>query len=343
MRLTPFILAGLSLLCVSVAAADTVIVDLDGILSPLTTIQDGLDFVMDGGTVYVCPGRSGRGIYRGPRNRDLTFWDKNISLETFAAGPGEVVIDCEGLDRAFNLSASVDSTSRILGFTVVNGATTGDGGAIRAAGSLPVIEQCIFRSNSAANGGAIWTAGGQARIRGCDFFDNTATSEGGAVHLNSSDAAIRSSLFHGNTAADLGAVAVVGSDPQVTSCSFAMNGGGSAACVGIDGSGGVIERCVLAFSLLGASVSAPSPEIYHCCVFGNQGGDGLPGDVHDCIYVDPLLCGLYAGELSLCQNSSCLITGNIWKVQIGARAQGCGECDSPVAPSSWGAVKALFR
>jgi hypothetical protein len=343
-KLASLLLLAVFLHCTAgVAAADEVIVDLDGFLSPITKIQDGLDAVSDGGTVYVWGGRSGRGVYRGPRNRNLDFGDKNINVESLAGG--EVVIDCEGLDRAFNLSTSVDSTSRIVGFTIVNGATDGDGGAICAAGGLPVVTHCDFRDNSASSGGAIWAAGGPVRVRACDFYSNAADEEGGAISVVSSDTAIRNCVFHGNTAAGFGSVAVTGNDPVITGCSFARNRGAAAACVGIDGTGGVIERCILAFSSLGVSVSATSPEIFYCCVYDNQGGNGLPGDAHDNMVdvPDPLFCDMAGRNLDLCSNSDCLPSENPWEVQIGARAQGCGECTSPVHDASWGAVKSLFR
>ncbi|MBN2564710.1 MAG: right-handed parallel beta-helix repeat-containing protein [Candidatus Eisenbacteria bacterium] len=336
--------ATVAILCAATAAADTVVVDIDGFLSDYTTIQDGLDAVSDGDTVYVYPGMNPPNVYRGPRNRGLQFGGKNITLETLAAGPGDVVIDCEGLDRAFNLSTAVDSTSRIAGFMIRNGQRADEGGALRAAGALPVITECIFRNNRGSDGGAVWAGAGPCRIRRCDFYDNTATGEGGAVFLNASDAVIRHCVFHANDAVDHGAVAVVGAAPIVSNCSFTRNSGESTACLGIEGAGGLIERCVLAFSSLGSCVTAPSPEIVHCCVFGNEGGNELPGNVHDCMDgVDPRLCSLEAGNLDLCSNSNCLPTNNMWHIQIGARAQGCGECDSPASGSSWGAVKALFR
>jgi hypothetical protein len=326
------------------AAADTVIVDIDGIHSDFTHIQDGLDAVSDGGTVYVFPGRSGRGVYSGPRNRNLQFGGKNIALETFAAGPGDVVIDCGGLDRAFNLSVGVDSTSHISGFTIANGIAGENGGAIRAAGACPVIVSCIFRNNRATDGGAVWAAEGPLRVRSCDFYGNTATGDGGAMYMVSSDVVIRNCLFYQNEAGSHGAMAVTGDAPLISKCSFAANGGDDAGCVGIDGTGGLVEQCILAFGVLGPPVDAPSPEIVHCCVFGNASGDALPGNVHDCMEgVDPRMCGLETGDLSLCSNSNCLPVNNIWYVQVGARAQGCGECESPAEASSWGSVKALFR
>ncbi|MCK4409328.1 MAG: hypothetical protein KAW67_04545, partial [Candidatus Eisenbacteria sp.] len=89
---------------------------------------------------------------------------------------------------------------------------------------------------------------------------------------------------------------------------------------------------------------------FHCCVFGNAGGDDLPGSPHDNLFVDPLVCDLYGlysddGNLSLCSNSPCLASSasNPWSLQIGSKAQGCPDCDSPVQGSSWGSIKALFK
>jgi predicted outer membrane repeat protein len=334
-----------SLFCPEAPAQDVAVVDVDGFPGSYTCIQDGLDAVGDGGTVYVCSGLSPRGVYKGPLNRGLHFDGKNITLEAIGGGlEGGVVIDCEGLDRAFCLSTGVDTTSSITGFTIVNGLSEGNGGAILAEGGLPVVTDCLFIGNSAAHGGAIWAAGGPIRIRGCDFEQNTATGSGGAALLGGDDTVVENCLFYGNGAGDNGALMVAGSDPLIRDCSFVMNSGSPTACIGIAGDGGLVERSVIAFNALGLGVSGDGLEVCYCCVNGNEGGDELPGDVHDCLNsVDPLFCEVYAGELSLCRNSACLPGNNDWHVLIGARAQGCEECSSPTQRESWGALKAMFR
>lgn len=318
------------------AAQDVVTVDLGGLYGDFDNLQDGIDAVSDGGTVYVFP--SYPDAYRGPRNRGLDFGGKNVTLWSIG-GSDETLVDCEGLDRAVLLSAANDSSTLIAGFTFMNGAATDGGGAIRCEGDPPVLSDCIFRGNSAPLGGALWFASGTTRIVRCGFFDNSAP-DGAALYASSAVFSLRSSSFHGNTSAGA-TVAVVGSDVAMSTCTVA----GNAADTGIrlDGSTAVIEQCVLAFNGPGTPVEGASLEIFHCCVFGNTGGDDLPGNAHDNEFSDPLLCDLEGGILSLCSNSTCLPSLNPWGLQVGSKAQGCLSCDSPVETSSWGRVKAIYR
>jgi hypothetical protein len=93
---------------------------------------------------------------------------------------------------------------------------------------------------------------------------------------------------------------------------------------------------------------ASDPALTCCDVYGNAGGDwvgciadqyGINGNFSE----DPLFCDMSGGDLTLCANSPCLPTGNSCGVLIGAHDQGCPDCSSPVKPTSWGAIKALYR
>jgi predicted outer membrane repeat protein len=322
--------------------ADTVVVDIQGIWSPYTTIQEGIDLVQDGGTVLVVDNPEGF-PYKGAGNRGLSFGGKNIELVSMF---GSATIDCEGADRAILLGAGTDSTTHISGFVFQNGNGGVAGGAILCEGGSPRISDCVFRGNTALFGGAIKLTEGATRFTGCDFYSNSAGTDGGALYATSVDVGIQNCLFSGNVSGDGGAMTIIASDLRLSRCTVARNSGPDGAGVLLTSSTAVIEQCILSFNERGKSVFGGSPEIFHCVVFGNAGGDSLPGYAHDNEFADPLVCDLYGpsgGNLSLCDNSPCLPGNNAWGLQIGCRAQGCSECDSPVEPASWGSIKALYR
>jgi hypothetical protein len=103
-----------------------------------------------------------------------------------------------------------------------------------------------------------------------------------------------------------------------------------------------IEGNIIAWNVGAALRVSPDSEPVLACndLFGNGGGDQVLGvDGGGNIHLDPLFCNALAGELGLRADSPC------------AAAPGCGvigaleiECTaSPVAPSTWGAIKAHLR
>ena len=342
------VLALVAVFCPGVSSADTVIVDYAGQASSYTRIQQGIDAVSDGGAVWVTATYGGPVTFRGAGNRALDFGGKNITLWALL-GPQQTLIDCEGADRAILLSTGTDSTSHITGFTFLNGYATDGGGAIRCDGESPRISDCIFHDNSAPDGGAIMLTQGPTGITNCVFYGNSASNHGGSVYAADSDVTVSRCTFSDNDAVRGGGLAMVGSNLTMVSCTLANNEGVFGSSVWFDeGSTATIEQCVLAFGRSGQCVWGGTPETFHCCVFGNEDGDDLPGTPHDNLFLDPLICGLYGadgGNMSLCSNSPCLPSSasNPWSLQIGSRVQGCPDCDSPVRASSWGTIKALFR
>jgi predicted outer membrane repeat protein len=339
------VLALVALFHPAVSPADTVYVDYDG-LGDYTRIQDGIDAVSDGGTVLVMAAFGGPATFRGAGNCNLDFGGKNITLSVLAGQ--QISIDCEGADRAILLSAGTDSTCHIMGFTFLNGLAADGGGAIRCDGESPRISDCVFRGNASSDGGAIMLSAGPTHLTNCEFCENSASNHGGAVYAADSDITVHGCTFSDNDAVRGGGLALVGSNLTMVNCTLANNGGVFGSGVWFEESTATIEQCVLAFGRSGQCVWGGTPETFHCCVFSNEDGDDLPGNAHDNLFLDPLVCDLYGaggGNVSLCSNSPCLSssTDNPWGLHIGSKAQGCADCDSPVEASSWGAIKALFR
>jgi len=186
-----------------------------------------------------------------------------------------------------------------------------------------VIEDCLFVLNDATLGGAIYSVSGT--VVGCTFERNHA-DYGGALHL----------WFR---------------EPNVTECTFIGNSAGEGSVAWLRNAGGTISQCILAFGGGGGTIEdygtewdpSSSTIVTQCVVFENAGGDDVCCNDYDNVVADPLLCSVYTGDYSLCENSPGLPGNNDWDVQVGAHGQGCGPCDSPVEATSWGTIKAMFR
>ncbi|MBD3349511.1 MAG: hypothetical protein GF400_10015 [Candidatus Eisenbacteria bacterium] len=332
-----------------VHAQDTLYVDVLG-STPYQTIQSAIDASDDGDWIVVLPG-----TYSGDGNTDIRFYERNLVVISENDDPTEVVIDCGGQDRAFNLTFGyTDDTSYIAGITIRNGwarAHPDDGGgAILCQGASPNIGNCIFEYCEANGGGAIKLQNSSAWVYGSTFRHNTAEM-GGALHAAYGECKITGCTFHDIEATDRGgALRFYGDDAFVQNCTFAQCGADGDAVVAVDGNtyGPDFNSNIIAFSTAGVPVtggSATDFEVTYCMIYGNAGGDSL-GYVphHDNLFVDPLFCDMAADDYTHCSNTTALPYANPYMRPIGNVVAGCGECESsPVRRTSWGAIKALYR
>ena len=157
----------------------------------------------------------------------------------------------------------------------------------------------------------------------------------------------RCSIYGNEAMGDGGGIACEGSLGLITRCTISRNYASS-------GAGGIhisdpltplITNTVVSFSSEGAGIECEdgaSPTIYHCCVFGNAGGDDVcdasPGDN---LFADPLFCDPDAGDFTLHSNSPCAPPGATGCGRIGALPVGCGPV--VVKPWSWGKIKGAYR
>ncbi len=90
--------ATLAFAIIALPSAATIFrVDLEGGEDYITIGEAIADtIVLDGDTILVAPG-----IYTGENNRGLDFAGKNLLVSAVTPRTGDVIIDCEGLDRAF--------------------------------------------------------------------------------------------------------------------------------------------------------------------------------------------------------------------------------------------------
>jgi len=260
--------------------------------------------------------------------------------------------------------------------------TASAGGAVFAdeSGTTGIVKatDCVFEENEAADGGAVASTHWRLAASGCEFMRNTA-ERGGAVFGREGLTDVDGCLFTGNHAhmwggsacfmdasrtpgntfdrctfdanrSHRGGVALADhSLVKLTECTLFGNRADDASVVATRDAQSVLERTVASFAGVGAAVSVQlgsAAWVTACAVFGNAGGDSLAGaGIHpsDNLFVDPLFCDVAAGDYTLCVNSPCAPANNPLDVLIGAHYTGCGYCDNPVEPTTWGAIKAMYR
>lgn len=217
----------------------------------------------------------------------------------------------------------------------VDGVNAESGGAVFCLDSSPAISNAAFIDNSAASGGAIACVFSSPAITHASFIGNHAGSAGGALYCAGSnerraDPTVADATFIVNSAWRGGAISLSTSAPAITNVSFARNTaieGGGIFCE--NESEPSIANTIIAFSNGGGALvcfSGSAPTTTHSCVFGNAGGDDLCGTFSENLFVDPLFCDVNEDDVSLCENSQCLVGNNPWGVQIGALGAGCDEC-----------------
>jgi predicted outer membrane repeat protein len=221
------------------------------------------------------------------------------------------------------------------------------GGALYVSGAPSgTYSGCLFLANTAAQGGGVCLDGSAVTLSNSRFEDGVATAGGGGLAVFGSASSVTSCTFVGNSAVTGGGAWLESGDHEITDCTFVANVGTQGSAVNVVSAATVaVSNSIMAFGLGDAAVfcAGASPTITHCDVFGNAVSDSLCGSYHDNLFSDPRFCGMAVGDLTLCANSPCLSGNNVWDELVGAHDQGCPDCDSPVRPTTWGGIKALYR
>jgi predicted outer membrane repeat protein len=219
-------------------------------------------------------------------------------------------------------------------------APTGGGGAFLSGCPSGEFTDCTFTGNSGSQGGAIYTQSTPVTATGCTFSDCGqravtflyGSSDG---HLDNCTFVDNDSHFH----------CFDGADALLSNCTFV---GATSSYAGIEAhsSSPTFEYCIIAYSTAAPAVvcddATANPSFNRCVLFANA-GDDLCGTVGDTLHRDPRFCDMGEGDFSLCNNSACMPGNNAWASLIGAEGGGCPDCGSAVAPTTWGAIKALYR
>ena len=218
------------------------------------TLQAGLDAAAPGDTVLVAPG-----LYEGPDNRELDFGGKDVVLRGEAGaeatvllnasngvlvrfdggeGPGAVLEDLtlRGIQGYCQAIVCADGATPTLRRLIVEdhlqpGGYTDETPPAGLVGSSLLVEDCLFRNNSAREGVA--RIGGGARVTGTRFENNIGT-ESGTVRVDG-DALFERCVFANNIAQgytpELGCArgrggAVYATGGSFTDCLFVANEAG---------------------------------------------------------------------------------------------------------------------
>jgi predicted outer membrane repeat protein len=219
------------------------------------------------------------------------------------------------------------------------------GGAIFASHASIACWDCVFENNAAteyssfpANGGGVYCKDqSYGFFMRCTFKDNTSLHRGGGVACHYlSEVMFEDCTFVGNSlGSNVGAAAVdcfPGSNysgydtATLNRCTVFENRTTTSIQAAVLLSEGTVTNTIISHTENGKayrSVYAHTPEITHCCIYANEGGDSLMGYYHDNLFADPVYCGLAADSLSLDATSPCLPTGNSWNELIGAYGLGC--------------------
>ena len=290
------------------SSSDTLQVPLD-----YTSIETALNAASEFDVVIV-----GSGVYY---EHDLDFQGKSILLMS-EEGAESTIIDCEGLGRGFIFINRETEGARLTGFTIRNGNSLDDGGAILCSGtSSPVISACILENNSGTfyNGGGICCKDGSSpKIINCIIRNNVSTHYGGGLYCtNYSSPEIVDCVFESNSAGDGlknggGIYCSMNSSPNIYGCSFIGNtglNGGGIYCR--SGSQPHILNCEIKENIAltsGAGIACfffADPKIESCTIEGNTASREHSGYGYDAGG------GIFCGYFSSPQIFRCAIFNNV--------------------------------
>jgi parallel beta helix pectate lyase-like protein len=305
----------------------------------LRTIQDVIDAVASGDTVWVVPG-----TYTQTGNVNLDFRGKSIVLKS-TAGPERTIIDGSGQYRGLVCEHGEDSAA-VIGFTFRNCAGPQDeigtyqngGAAYLGPGASARFEDCVITqckgggifadrdsnrlelfnctfSNNDLGGGVRAEFNGVGTARQCRFLSNSGP---GAVFFG--DALVEDCVFSDNSTG-----LIVWYSGSVHACQFTNNRGigfvfGASSQFGC-GSSVHVSNCTSSGNKgsSGAGINGCGGEIDSCRVIGNQaffhgGGISVIGTRCRRSIIENNEAGYWGGGVSMGGGSSldsCIIRGNV--------------------------------
>jgi len=246
-------------------------------------IQDGIDAVASPGTVHVLG---------GTYTESITL---KSGVEVLGEEAGSTTIQGTGGSRVVTADG-VGATTKLDGFTITGGYTTGNGGGMRNInGSLTVVSNCVFYDNDAlTTGGGMYNNASSPTVTNCIFSGNY-SSQGGGMYNNNSSPTVTNCTFESNITVQLGLGMYNdnNSNPIVTNCIF------------WDGSFGNI-----------INTGGSSPDVTYCDVRGGYTGTGN-------IDANPLFVG--GGDYHLQAGSPCIDAGYDAAVPVGITTDFEGE------------------
>ncbi len=210
-------------------------------------IQMAIEAARPGDVVLVADG-----VWRGPRNVNLNFRGKAITVRS-ENGPAGCIIDPERNGSAFVFNTRETAEARVEGFTLT-GASFVEGGSLVIDGASPTIVDCIMENNWAGlSGGGLQCSNGAAPLIERCIIRNNLAGVGGGIYSKNASPTVVDTQISGNRTDIIGAGgvgAVQGGSIRLEGCrildnvamGFAGNGGG----VQVNGAAAVLENCLIA-------------------------------------------------------------------------------------------------
>ena len=163
-----------------------------------STIMEGIELTLEGDTVFATPA-----IYQGAGNKNIDFGGKNIVLAASGA-VDNTIIDCQLSGRGLYFHNGETEAAAVIGFTLKNGNSAGNGGAILCANaSSPTIANCLIIGNivNGYGGGIACDGVSNATIVNCTISKNTANApgnSGGGIYCFDSSPVVKNTIVYEN-------------------------------------------------------------------------------------------------------------------------------------------------
>ncbi len=167
-------------------------------------------------------------------------------------GPGQTIIDANGIDRVFEIRSGA-STVVISGVAIINGDTPDAGGGIYNYDADLILTNTVVSSNTASDGGGMYNYQGNVMMNGGQILSNSADYSGGGVYADGGSVMLNGGEIRGNVATYDGGGVYVNYDGSVTS-----SAGQILSNTADNGSGGgvYVNNSGASFTQIGASTTA---------------------------------------------------------------------------------------
>ena len=294
--------------------------------NPFASIQLGLNTCADNDTVIVSAG-----IYVENIN-----WPSTMSINLIGSGSFDCIIDGDSLDAVINMveypTATIDTTTKIIGFTIQNGIDIGDnGGGIRCIGSGPYLKDLIVRNNKSSRSGGGWTQSGGSGggifisesnpiLENLYLSGNIADAEGGGIYFQNSDPIIENVTVVNNTASSAGGgIYCFGNTFSMNHVTISGNYSPYVSGIFYDGTSFDMINSIIWENTPNAVAISTANEQLTISYSNIRGGWEGVGNIDS----NPLFCSLGNDAYTLAENSPCYGTGENG-TYMGAHDIGCG-------------------
>ena len=307
----------------------------DGSLErPFATIQFAIERASENDTILVQPGTYFESNW---------LYSKNIVLASLFITTNDTsyinntIIDGDSTDCTLAIYGNIDSTCKIIGFTIQNGigCVYGQGGGIYIEGSNPTLENLIIKNNSGGTngggiclnsnsnalinnvliennsseyGGGIACFNSEPTLKNCTIKNNHASYNGGGLYLEMSNPILKhTSILMNSSNNEGGGLYIMDGDFLFINLSIinniANNGGGLYYENNNDNINPIIKNSILWDNIPQSIINLNNVSITYSNIQGGWEGIGN-------IDLDPLFCLIDSSDYTLAENSPCVDTAD---------------------------------